>query len=79
MTEFRRSRSMTAVLTLMADGQERHGYEIMRTLGYTSGVTYPLLHRLVARGQLTSRDEKDIDPVAAGRPRRRYYRIRKEA
>ena len=37
-------------------------------------LTVPVLHRLQAAGWLAA-DREDVDPVAAGRPARRYYRL----
>jgi DNA-binding PadR family transcriptional regulator len=39
-----------------------------------SGTASPILARLVAAGIAQARTE-DIDPVAAGRPRRKYFRL----
>jgi DNA-binding PadR family transcriptional regulator len=43
-------------------------------IGVLSGTVYPLLRRLEDKGWLSSRWE-DVDPAAAGRPRRRLYRL----
>ncbi|MCW2902225.1 MAG: PadR family transcriptional regulator [Streptosporangiaceae bacterium] len=64
---------MQQVLDLLADGQERHGYEIMTRTGLKSGAVYPILTRLMERGALVARWE-EVDPRELGRPRRRYYR-----
>lgn len=49
-----------------------YGLELMAALGDAkSGSLYPLLHQWEDRGWLEGFDE-DIDPVAEGRPPRRY-------
>lgn len=61
--------------TLLADSeQERYGAEIGTAAGLASGTIHPILARLEGRGWLTSRWEQ-VDPSAAGRPARRYYRL----
>jgi PadR family transcriptional regulator PadR len=52
----------------------RYGFELMRLTGLPSGTLYPILARLEAAGWLISAREQ-IDPVTAGRPPRREYRI----
>jgi PadR family transcriptional regulator, regulatory protein PadR len=52
--------------------QARSGADISKALGISSGTLYPLLARLENAAWLTSHWEQ-IDPVEAGRPRRRYY------
>ena len=54
--------------------QELYGVEIGAAAGLPSGTVHPILARLEGRGWLESRWE-DIDPRAAGRPPRRYYRL----
>lgn len=53
---------------------DRYGLELMRATGHASGTLYPILARLTDAGWVESHWE-DIDPVAAGRPSRRYYRL----
>ncbi len=53
---------------------ERYGLDIMQATGYPSGTVYPILIRLQRAGWLTAHWE-EIDPVAAGRPARRWYRL----
>ncbi len=53
---------------------ERYGLELMALTGLPSGTVFPILARFEALGWLTSGWE-DVDPSAAGRPRRRYYRL----
>ncbi len=52
----------------------RYGLDLMRATGQPSGALYPMLTRLLAAGWLEARWE-GIDPVAEGRPARRYYRL----
>lgn len=53
---------------------ERYGLEIMALTGLPSGTVFPILARFEALGWLESGWEV-VDPSAAGRPRRRYYRL----
>jgi PadR family transcriptional regulator, regulatory protein PadR len=52
----------------------RYGYELMQLTGFPSGKLYPVLARLERAGWLT-KEREHVDPVAAGRPVRRLYRI----
>ena len=54
--------------------EQRYGLDLMRLTGLPSGTLYPVLHRLQGAGWLAA-DWEAIDPVAAGRPARRYYRL----
>lgn len=53
---------------------ERYGGEINDIAGLPSGTVHPILARLEGLGWVESRWE-EIDPRAAGRPARRYYRL----
>lgn len=53
---------------------ERYGLQLMQDTGLPSGTLYPILVRLERAGWVQSRWE-DVDPVAEGRPTRRYYRL----
>ena len=60
---------------LLEDPQrELYGRELGEAAGLPSGTVHPILARLEGMGWLESRWE-DIDPSAAGRPARRYYRL----
>lgn len=60
---------------MLADpGTERYGLDLMHDTGLASGTLYPILLRLERAGWVESQWE-DIDPVAEGRPSRRYYRL----
>jgi DNA-binding PadR family transcriptional regulator len=61
--------------SLLADpADELYGSEIGEAAGLMSGTVHPILARLEAAGWVDSRWE-DVDPRAAGRPARRYYRL----
>lgn len=62
---------------LVDPDQERYGLDLMKLTGLPSGTLYPVLHRLRAAGWVTA-DWEEIDPAAAGRPARRYYRLTAE-
>lgn len=50
----------------------RHGYELCKLTGLSSGTLYPVLMRLEARGFLESRW---VEPEKRGRPPRHAYRL----
>jgi PadR family transcriptional regulator, regulatory protein PadR len=50
------------------------GADVQKRTGLASGTLYPILLRLEDAGWFVSRWET-IDPSAAGRPRRRLYRL----
>ena len=54
--------------------QPCYGLELMKATGLPSGSLYPVLARLERAGWVRSRREQ-IDPVAEGRPPRRYYEL----
>ena len=54
--------------------KEYAGVELIGLTGIPSGRLYPLLLTFEERGLLQGRWE-ELDPRAAGRPRRRYYRL----
>lgn len=68
---------LLAVLIAEPDG-DHYGLELMRASGLASGTIYPILARLTEAGWLEKRWE-ELDPVAAGRPARAYYRLSREA
>jgi PadR family transcriptional regulator PadR len=65
-------RLLEALLT--APTKDWYGLELMDLTKLSSGTMYPLLHRLQQDGWLAAAQE-EIDPVQAGRPRRRLYRL----
>jgi PadR family transcriptional regulator PadR len=50
------------------------GADVHQRSGIASGTLYPILLRLESAGWFVSRWES-IDPITAGRPRRRLYRL----
>jgi PadR family transcriptional regulator PadR len=56
---------------------EWYGFDIVDRTGLKSGTIYPILSRLEHAGWLESHWEI-LDPVTAGRPRRRLYRLTRE-
>ena len=65
-------RVLEAFLENPAD--EQSGADVQKRSGVASGTLYPILLRLESAGWFVSRWEA-IDPVIAGRPRRRLYRL----
>ena len=65
-------RALEAFLENPAD--ELSGADVHKRSGLASGTLYPILLRLESAGWFESRWE-NIDPVTAGRPRRRLYRL----
>jgi PadR family transcriptional regulator, regulatory protein PadR len=59
---------------LESPGEQLAGSDVQRRTGLASGTLYPILLRLESAGWFVSRWEA-VDPVAAGRPRRRLYRL----
>lgn len=79
MSERKTLRITTSVAAVLAaflqDPDEGHyGLELMRGTGLPSGTLYPILVRLQDAGWVEAHWE-DVDPAAAGRPARRYYRL----
>lgn len=54
--------------------EDRYGLDLMKVTGLPSGTLYPILQRLQEAGWVAAKWE-EIDPVAEGRPARRYYRL----
>jgi DNA-binding PadR family transcriptional regulator len=72
----RTTTTLVKVLEVFLDdpAAERYGLDVMRVTGYPSGTIYPVLTRLLDAGWLDAHWE-DIDPVLAGRPARRWFRL----
>jgi DNA-binding PadR family transcriptional regulator len=70
----RPSKQMLALLTAMSDrpAEWRHGYELMKDIGVSSGTLYPLLMRMTEQGLL---DAEWREPLQPGRPPRHAYRL----
>ncbi len=66
-----------AILKAALDGH-RFGLDIMDATGLPSGTVYPTLARMEAREYVASEWEGEDEAKAAGRPRRRYYRVTPE-
>jgi PadR family transcriptional regulator PadR len=67
----RQTRDVLEVL-LTHPAEWRHGYELAKLAGLSSGTLYPLLIRLHERGMLEARWE---EPAQPGRPARHVYRL----
>ena len=65
-------RVLEAFLENVSD--ELAGADVQKRSGLASGTLYPILLRLETAGWFVSRWER-VDPVTAGRPRRRLYRL----
>jgi DNA-binding PadR family transcriptional regulator len=68
------SRQTRKLLSTLAENPRtwRHGYELSKETGLTSGTLYPSLMRLHDQGLLES---KWLESVATGRPPRHLYRL----
>jgi len=55
--------------------RERYGLELAELVGLPTGTIYPILARLEQIGWVTSEWEDPAVHEAAGRPRRRFYRV----
>ena len=68
------SRQMLALLDGMAAEAQawRHGYDLMKQTGLSSGTLYPLLMRMTERGLV---EAEWREPVQRGRPARHVYRL----
>lgn len=64
------------VLRVMLDEPDvsYYGLQLMDQAGVRSGFLYPLLARLASAGWLVG-EREEVDPSAAGRPARTYYRL----
>lgn len=73
------TRQMLQVLATMLEhpSEEFYGMELIEKTGLKSGTLYPVLARLEGANWLSSSWEL-ADPKAAGRPRRRFYRLTAE-
>lgn len=72
----RMTQATLAVLRAFSEkpAEEMYGLQVCAAAGLPSGTIHPILARLEGAGWLESFWE-DVDPVAEGRPRRRYYRL----
>ena len=71
----RPSKQMRSLLTaLMAEPAAwRHGYDLMKSTGLSSGTLYPLLMRMTEQGLVEAEWQ---EPARLGRPARHAYRLR---
>lgn len=75
MTRDRRpSKQMLALLSALSEPARdwRHGYDLMKATGISSGTLYPLLIRMTEQGML---EAEWREPVQTGRPPRHAYRL----
>jgi PadR family transcriptional regulator, regulatory protein PadR len=63
---------------LAEPGAGRYGLQLCEETGLPSGTIYPIVARLEQLGWVQSSWEDPRKHVAAGRPRRRYYRLTDE-
>lgn len=68
------SKQMRLVLEAMSTQRQewRHGYDLMKETGLSSGTLYPLLMRMTDRGLVEAEWRKPAQP---GRPPRHVYRL----
>jgi PadR family transcriptional regulator PadR len=76
MAQPRMTMTTLKVLGVLLDDPtaEHYGLEISKAAGLASGSLYPILARLEQAGWIQGAWE-DLDPAAAGRRPRRYYRL----
>lgn len=76
MTTPRVTLAVAKVLGAFLDdpGADRYGLDLMKVSSHPSGTLYPILARLQKAGWIEAHWE-DVDPVQAGRPARKYYRL----
>ncbi|SRR6266566_1771994 len=79
MADVRMTTSVARVLRLFLEdpGEPRYGFELMQCTGFPSGTLYPILARLERAGWIAGQ-RVAVDPAAAGRPPRRFYRLTTE-
>jgi PadR family transcriptional regulator PadR len=74
MSAVRMTQITAVVLRAVASGHQ-YGFDVMEACGMPSGTIYPALRRLEKAGLLGSGWETDEQARAAGRPRRRTYKL----
>lgn len=77
MSDLRMTVQTQLVLRALLDRPtaQHYGLELCERTGLPSGTVYPIVARLEQVGWLESQWEDPEAHVAAGRPRRRYYRL----
>src|SRR5215470_4171118 len=68
----RPSKQMLLLLEALSGRQWRHGYELMKETGLSSGTLYPLLIRMTDQGLV---EAEWREPAQPGRPARHVYRL----
>jgi PadR family transcriptional regulator, regulatory protein PadR len=68
------SKQMRILLDALSAGQQewRHGYDLMKETGLSSGTLYPLLMRMTDQGLV---EAEWREPAQPGRPARHAYRL----
>lgn len=74
MHSIRLTHTTALILQALASGR-CHGFQIMDVTGLASGTVYPVLRRLEKGQAVVSEWEDGADASAAGRRRRRIYRL----
>lgn len=72
--ELTRREALVVRAFLEEPSKPKYGFELMESLGISSGTLYPMLAKLERQGWIEGHRE-DIDPSVAGRPPRRNYRL----
>lgn len=70
----RPSKQMLSLLVVLIEEASvwRHGYDLMKDTGLSSGTLYPLLMRMTEQGLV---EAEWREPVQRGRPARHAYRL----
>lgn len=70
----RPSKQMLTLMAALSAGtrQWRHGYDLMKETGLSSGTLYPLLMRMAEKGLI---EAEWREPERPGRPARHVYRL----
>jgi PadR family transcriptional regulator PadR len=66
---------LVAAELMRAPNGRHHGYEIGKHTGLRSGVSYPVLHRMLDEGWLVDGWEEQPTARSRKRPARRYYEL----
>ena len=74
MSPVRITHATALILQALASGRH-HGFQIMEVTGLASGTVYPVLRRLEREEAVESEWEDAHEASAAGRRRRRVYRL----
>ena len=74
MSPIRLTHATALICQALASGS-RHGFQIMDVTGLASGTVYPVLRRLEKEKAVVSEWEDEVEASAAGRRRRRIYRL----